>query len=313
MTGNPKNPSVGGDAKAGEENIELDAVPELEQEITKPALDQREHASAPAAEEKSPSANARLELDQPVSVTLKKEENQPRRRDEGIAARAASAADINQAIYSNGGTSWFSYLLIALAIGGVVYAGLRFYRSAEKIKIVHMPTEDQKPLPLSKQVVGAGTALPNALAPLVPVTIKTDQVGFELFVNGSAVATVDNQFEAPEGRLEIMIRKIGYEPYVTTLVATNAGENVVQPQFAQEKPKGFLAYETTPDAKLMLFQGEKLLFEKNTPFTGFSLPAGKYRAVLENTLIGFHSEEEIEITAWQTTVRRKNLQANSAP
>jgi len=124
---------------------------------------------------------------------------------------------------------------------------------------------------------------------------------------------VDNQFEAPEGRSEIVIRKIGYEPYVTTLVVTSTGENVVQPQFAQEKPKGFLAYETTPDAKLMIFQGDKLLFEKDTPFTGLSLPAGKYRAVLENTLIGYHSEEEIEITAWQTTVRRKSLKANAAP
>ena len=220
-------------------------------------------------------------------------------------------------ITDGGGISWAWYLAFVVALGPVAFAAYKLYKSGEKVEIVHMPTEDQKPLPLSKQVVSSSTASPSATAApdaplpaLVPVRINTNLVGFEVFVNGRPATAVNNQFEAPEGRSEITIRKIGFEPYVTTLVATSAGENVVQPVFVHEKAKGFLAYETTPEAKLMLYQGEKLLFEKTTPFAGFSLPVGKYRAVLENTLIGYKSEEEIEITAWQTTVLRKNLQTN---
>lgn len=258
-----------------------------------------------------PMASRSISLE--TDTALRKPRREDRRQFDN-SPPPTTVADINRAL-SDPPKPWGWYLVFLAILGGVGFLGHKFYMSGREFQ-EKRANATPVPLPLSKQSVNPAlesspTATPSFLPSRVgsvQVEIETDVVGFEVLVDGNLVQTVDNKFDAPEGRSEIEIRKMGFEPYVVAIVAASGSPNTIRPVFAQEKQKGFLSYETSPDAKLSLYQGEKMVMEKNTPFRGLSLPAGTYKAVLENTFIGIRIEEEVVITAWQTTVRRHQLQ-----
>lgn len=231
-----------------------------------------------------------------------------------------SAADIAKAIDSSTSRSSFGwYIVLAAVFLAVFFFGHRFHSKSQKQKALEGRTaaigssfpSSMEEVNLAQETMQHSGSFPSTQASssegTAQIELVTDVVGYQLFVNGRSVTALDDRFEIPAGASTIELRRMGYETFKATVNAKDGEVKTIKPIFAKELSKGYLSYETLPESKLTLYQGDKVILEKNTPFRGVSLPAGTYRAVLENELIGYRSEEEIVVVEWKTTTLRREI------
>lgn len=167
----------------------------------------------------------------------------------------------------------------------------------------------------SASVMAASAASTGAAAPAAPVptgvahlTVDTNQIGYEVLVNGAWTPVVADALDVPAGLpVKLVFRKPGFED-VTAVVAPKAGESLRVPvRFQGELKKGFLQISTVPEAGYQIYRGAELVNEGRTPVVGVELPIGRYRLVVENAMINFRAEYEVEIEGWKTTTVRREL------
>ena len=155
----------------------------------------------------------------------------------------------------------------------------------------------------------APVAAPVPVPAAATLEVDTDLVGWDILGNGQPLAVSDNKVSLSPGLWVILIRRAGYEDY-TENVDVKAGETrVIHPVFTLREKRGFLTYDTAAEAKLTLYRDGQKYLVVNTPVRGLALPVGTYQAVLENSLMGYRSEDQIVVQEWKTTVLRKNLDA----
>lgn len=303
MSGKPKDPKK-----------EDDDFPEVETERTLGIdIPEEERTAAPAPQPVHSEEPLSVDLPQETAAPAKprRSETSLRQDYEKLEAVAATAPKSNEGADHSRvlrKLAMFSFIAILVAL----VAGWYFMRRASL-----------EPTPQMARAVGTDGATPASAptpAPAVPmisdgkaaVLIETDMVGFAVLLGGKSVTVFNNSFETEPGdNIEIIVSRVGFDDY-RALVRLEAGKvNVIRPVFAaQAKATGFLALETVPSARFVVSQNGKVVLEGNTPAAGLKLPIGKYHLLLENTFIGYRSEEEIEIVDFRTTTIRREIKGN---
>jgi hypothetical protein len=316
-----------GEKRDGDEADAPDVLTEPTQSSNEESAPDPRPPAAPQQAETAPDQNTDLMQLPSVDVETSEETTLPRhlRRSRVKEPPKTSSEEIYKAIgKSKGHISWGIYIFVGLGILGLGSAAMvssgpltqAIYKWRPDVFGMMAPKSD---LPLSKQGVGKentatqggspalAPASAQEAAPEAEIAIETDVVGYEVLVNGQPAELFNHRFVAPAGEPRIVIRRLGFEDYLHNGVIEEGRLNVIRPDFRQERRRGFLTFETIPAAKLSLFQDGQLVIELDTPVEGASVPVGKYRAVLENSLIGYRSEEELEVHEWATTSVRRQL------
>jgi serine/threonine protein kinase len=76
---------------------------------------------------------------------------------------------------------------------------------------------------------------------------------------------------------------------------------------ARPENSGLLSIHTTPSAHLAIYSGDQLILKEESPLERISLPAGSYRVVFENRLLGHQSTTDFVIKKNRTTTLNQSL------
>jgi hypothetical protein len=126
------------------------------------------------------------------------------------------------------------------------------------------------------------------------IVLQSKTLDLRVLVNGVAVSVSNNQFAAPLNEpLNIEVTKRGFQTvhFQTTLKDRAPISYRVD---LTELPSGGLALTTTPDAQVTIYAGEEIVFKGRTPLKE-RLPVGRYKVVLENSLLNYKSELDVVI------------------
>lgn len=127
------------------------------------------------------------------------------------------------------------------------------------------------------------------------VVLQSEMGNYQVRLNGQPVALNNNQFSAPlNAPLAIEVTKFGFEPLRFQTQLTSQAPFAVKLAF-KKAVSGTLFFSTTPNAKLMFFDGQEKVLELNTPVKSQLIPVGEYRVVVENDLVGYKGELTIVI------------------
>ena len=96
---------------------------------------------------------------------------------------------------------------------------------------------------------------------------------------------IAHRVEVPAGRAtNLRIRKDKFEALERVVFAAPGQVTPVTLKFVPERKKGFLSVFTVPQARLMIYEADALVFDGRTPVEGKDWPVGQFRVVLENDL-----------------------------
>lgn len=129
------------------------------------------------------------------------------------------------------------------------------------------------------------------------VLFEGDTFGFDLEVNGSFTPVVNNRISMPLGvPFKLRARKQGAEDinYAGQVSAADAPVRI-RLNFAAQRPKGYLTVLAAAEMKVKIFEENTLVLEGKTPWRDAELPAGDYRLVFENALLGAPAEEAVRV------------------
>jgi serine/threonine protein kinase len=133
------------------------------------------------------------------------------------------------------------------------------------------------------------------------ILLKTQLTGLKVRVNGNEVGLNNNQFAVALNTLvNIEISKPGYNTYAFSTSVKDkqpVGFDIPLVPIASGK----LFFATTPDANISLYSGDVKVYDGHTPIRDETIPAGRYRAVIENSLINFRGEMDLIIEVGKVT------------
>lgn len=140
-----------------------------------------------------------------------------------------------------------------------------------------------------------------------PYQLVTNNIGYTIYVNGTYADILSNSFLIPKNApVSIRAELPGHEPIEWT--HTPKDKPFRELAFVKSKDKGVLSFLTTPSAEIRLFdEAGNSVLEGETPIEGYSIPAGTYRVVIENSLIGHKSEMKVTIEKSKTTRVNRTL------
>lgn len=139
------------------------------------------------------------------------------------------------------------------------------------------------------------------------VVLQSDIGNFQVTVNGQGVALSNNQFPAPLNTdLNIEVTKVGFEPVRFRTKLTSQAPAAYRIEF-KKAPSGTLFFMTTPNAKLIFYNGDQRMFELQSPVKNHPMPVGEFRVVVENDLIGYKGEVKIVLEEGKVTRVEKIL------
>jgi hypothetical protein len=227
-----------------------------------------------------------------------------------------TSEDIYKALKKPDGFGFARKILLVAIVAAALFYGQRFWKRTKELvpfpdaPVSNAPANNSKSI--GSQLEDATLAIMNKERPPVytDVIIESDLVDIQVLVNGKTIAVAGQKFQLEVGKSYVIeMKRQGFSDYRTEFVPEEGKVTKLQPQFTQEVASGFLTIETTPESRLTIFRDDKIFHEGNTPMSGFKVPSGKYRLVIENPLIGYRSEEEFTIYKSVTTSIRKELQA----
>lgn len=147
---------------------------------------------------------------------------------------------------------------------------------------------------------GGTKALPVSATEGV-IVLQTKVTGFKVLVNGNEVGVNNNQFAVPLNTLvNIDVVKEGYQTQRFSTTVTGAAPVAFRVELTQI-PSGTLWFATTPDANVTLYMGEEKKYEFHTPVRNELVAIGRYKAVIENSLLGYRGEMELVIEEGKLT------------
>ncbi len=220
----------------------------------------------------------------------------------------------------------FAILIAAGVFGarqmGMLYGTpLEMLEPTKAVEVTRTPTSTSNPVPEPTPTtteVTSTTPITNTTTPprtvvaptnsnLGTVLLQTNVDGVNVSVNGNPARLNGNQFPIPlHTALSIQVSKPGYETANFSLNAPDA-----KPLFykvtLRAVPMGMIDFITTPDAKLTFVSQNGQAIHLNTPLRNQAIPVGKYRVLLENDLIGYKAETEVNIEQNKLIRIEKNL------
>ena len=133
------------------------------------------------------------------------------------------------------------------------------------------------------------------------IVLQTKVSGFKVFVNGNEVGVNNNQFAVPLNTLvNIDVVKEGYQTQRFSTTVTGSSPVAFRVELTQI-PSGTLWFATTPDANVTLYVGDEKKYEFHTPVRNELVAIGRYKAVIENSLLGYRGEMELVIEEGKLT------------
>jgi serine/threonine-protein kinase len=137
--------------------------------------------------------------------------------------------------------------------------------------------------------------------------LQSNVEGYSVAVNGSPVKLYGDQFPIPlHTTLSVQVSKPGYETAGFSVTAQDA-RPISYRVTLKAIPMGMINFVTTPDAKLTFVSETGQATHLLTPLHNQPIPAGKYRVLLENDLIGYRGEMEISVEQNKVVRVEKNL------
>ncbi len=164
--------------------------------------------------------------------------------------------------------------------------------------------------PVASPVPVATTSNTAAPATVVgTVILQTNVDSYQVSVNGVPSTVTNNQFSAPIGAaLSVRVSKSGYQPIAFQIQLGDA-KPVAYKIELKSLPSGVIYFNTVPDAKLTFYHEAGLdPIVLNTPVRNYSLPAGRYKIHIENSLMNYNSDVEVVIQEGKMTRVEKSLQ-----
>jgi serine/threonine protein kinase len=231
-------------------------------------------------------------------------------------AGTATATALRKEIDNQGSDGGRNVLIVAVVLIGVGIIGARQYGMLEGTPLEFLaPKVEVVEAPAANRPVNRPPASEDAQRP-IPVSanegvivLQTKVAGFKVLVNGREVGVNNNQFAVPLNTdVNIDVVKPGYQ---TQRFATKV-QGQAPVAFRVELtpiPSGTLYFSTTPDAQVTLYRGEEKVFEAHTPIRNEVIPAGQYKAVLENSLLGFREEMDLVIEEGKLSRVEKTINA----
>ncbi|RZA05266.1 MAG: serine/threonine protein kinase [Proteobacteria bacterium] len=192
-------------------------------------------------------------------------------------------------------------VLMAVLVAGGLFAGrqydmfdgtpLKFLSKTRVIEVVDAPAPTaSRPLASDE----APRAVPVSANEGV-IILQTKVTGYKVFVNDREAGLNNNQFAVPLNTdVRIDVVKPGYQTQRFATKVTGSAPVAFRVELIAI-PSGTLYFSTTPDAQVTLYRGEEKIFEGHTPIRNEVVPAGHYKAVLENSLLGFREEMDLVI------------------
>lgn len=141
----------------------------------------------------------------------------------------------------------------------------------------------------------------------IPYELATNNIGYTIYVNGTYADVLSNTFLIPKNAPAAIRAELpGHEPIEWTHNPKDKPWRELA--FVKSKDKGVLFFLTTPSAEIkILDESGNTVLEGETPIEGYSIPAGTYRALIENSLIGHKSEMKITVEKSKTTRVNRSL------
>ncbi len=137
--------------------------------------------------------------------------------------------------------------------------------------------------------------------------IATNKIGYTIYVNGAYADILSNSFLIPKNAPALIRAELpGYE----TIEWSHSPKDKPWKDlnFVKSKDKGVLYFATTPSADLKIIdESGNVVLEMESPIEGYSLVAGNYRVLIENSLIGHKSEIKLAVEKSKTTRIQRTL------
>lgn len=145
------------------------------------------------------------------------------------------------------------------------------------------PAEQPKPVPLPVVDTNAGV-----------IVLQSKFTDLRVLLNGQAVAVNNNQFSVPLNQpLTIDVLRRGYQTVQFQALVKDRAPVSYRVEML-ELPSGNLNLTTSPDAQVTIFSGEEVIYKGRTPMRE-RLPAGRYRVVLENSILNYKGELDVVV------------------
>jgi hypothetical protein len=197
---------------------------------------------------------------------------------------------------SNAGPRNIVALLVILVVGMVVAARQYGLLGGTPLEFLSPTQQVAKTQP----VVPDRSPAAQPAKPVAPVTegvvvLQSQLKDLRVLVNGKAVATNNNQFNIPLNTLvTIGVSKRGYQPVQFQATAPNRNPLSFKVELV-ELPSGSFTLTTTPESRVTIFSGEEIFLQARTPIRNERLPVGRYRVLLENSILNYKGEIEVVI------------------
>ncbi|MGZ3651548.1 MAG: serine/threonine protein kinase [Bdellovibrionota bacterium] len=124
------------------------------------------------------------------------------------------------------------------------------------------------------------------------IMIKTAMQGYTVTVNGRAATVSNGQFNVPlKEALKIEVAKRGFQTQRFVVQPLEKASTYGYDVPAIPVPMGTISYTTLPSANVTFYLGDEKVLDGLTPIKD-SLPVGKYRVHIENSLLGIKTDQE---------------------
>lgn len=227
----------------------------------------------------------------------------------GVNVRQLEREMVSQAHHSSvrGKMAFIAFASFVTVVG---LLGYQFWdHTTEMTHALFVPNDAKSAITLGQAGSRAPSSAPaQVIAPNVGVVEFQGDTNYEVEVNGRWTPVIEHRVEVPAGRsTNLRIRKDKFETLERVVFAAAGEVTPVTLKFVAERKKGFLSVFTVPQARLLIYEGDSLVFDGRTPVEGKNWPVGQFRVVLENDLIGVRDEQAIMVEEWKTTTVRKEL------
>jgi serine/threonine protein kinase len=232
----------------------------------------------------------------------------------GTATATALRKEIDNSSSAEGARNM---VVVAIVLVGVGILGARQYGMLEgtpleflapKTQIVEAPAAPRnQDRPIASE---EGQARPLPVSANEGVIVLQTKVSIQkVLVNGREVGLNNNQFAVPLNTdVNIDVVKPGYQTQRFSTKVTGQAPVAFRVELVPI-PSGTLYFSTTPDAQVTLYRGEEKVFEGHTPIRNEIIPAGQYKVVIENSLLGFREEMELLIEEGKLARVEKSITA----
>jgi serine/threonine protein kinase len=207
----------------------------------------------------------------------------------------------------NSGSGRNVALLLGIMAVGLIVVG-RQYGFLEGTPLDFLSVKQE-----TKQMADNGESKPKSPSESAPVTppraepqrniasqgvivFRSEHTDFQVRINGSRVPISGNQVNAPLNTpLNIDVIKSGFKPLRFQTTLTNSAPAGFEVNLVP-LPSGTLEFTSTPQVKIVITDSNGVVVvDSRTPLKGFTMAAGVYKVLLENQLLSYRSELELEI------------------